>query len=544
MLHSPDPLPAANGATHLRAVEQAIADNALWVPTVRAELARVVVGQRALVDRLLVACSTGGHVLLEGVPGLAKTLVAQDASPALDGRFSRIQFTPDLLPADIIGTLIYNPRESGFSVKQGPVFANFVLADEINRAPAKVQSALLEAMQERQVTIGERDLRAADAVPGARDPEPDRAGGHLSAARGPGRPLHAQGQGRLPDARRGARRSSTAWRARRRASTSSAVVDAPTRSCAAREVVGQVFVDDKIKRYIVDLVVRDPRPEARRPAISPPSSLRRLAAGHASRWRSAARAYALLARAAATSRRRTSRRSACDVLRHRVLSPTRPRPARPRRRGHRPAGPRARAGAVRRRREARSAENAATKRSPECIRRMRDVESGRAAWSTDVLVGRVPIACSRAAAWSSTRSASTCRATTSAPSTGTSPRAPAQPYVKRYVEERELTVMLLVDVSASAAFGIAPSAQARDRGRARRAARASARSATTTRSGWSCSPTGSSATSRREGRRARAPGDPRDAPLRPERRGTDLPAPRLRNRVTRRRAVAFLLSDF
>ncbi len=157
MLHPQDParIDAKSAGAHLRATQQAVADNALWVPRVRDELARVVVGQRSLVDRLLVALLTGGHVLVEGLPGLAKTLSLKTLSSALAGRFSRIQFTPDMLPADIVGTLVFDPRDSRFSTKHGPVFANFVLADEINRAPAKVQSALLEAMQERQVTIGE-----------------------------------------------------------------------------------------------------------------------------------------------------------------------------------------------------------------------------------------------------------------------------------------------------------------------------------------------------------------------------------------------------
>jgi MoxR-like ATPase len=119
------------------------------------EVGKVLVGQRALLDRLLVGLLTGGHVLIEGVPGLAKTLAVRTLARALRLSFSRIQFTPDLLPADVIGTQIYNPRSGEFSVKRGPVFANLVLADEINRAPAKVQSALLEAMQEKQVTIGD-----------------------------------------------------------------------------------------------------------------------------------------------------------------------------------------------------------------------------------------------------------------------------------------------------------------------------------------------------------------------------------------------------
>ena len=126
-----------------------------WVEPLRSEIARVLVGQHDLVDRLLIALLTSGHVLLEGVPGLAKTLAVRTLSSALHARFQRIQFTPDLLPADVVGTMIYNPREGTFSPRLGPIFANLVLADEINRAPAKVQSALLEAMQERQVTIGE-----------------------------------------------------------------------------------------------------------------------------------------------------------------------------------------------------------------------------------------------------------------------------------------------------------------------------------------------------------------------------------------------------
>src|SRR5688572_27787666 len=116
----------------------------------------VLIGQRKLVDRLLIGLLTDGHILLEGVPGLAKTLAVRTVAAALHLKFQRIQFTPDLLPADVIGTQIYNPRTGEFTVKHGPVFANVVLADEINRAPAKVQSALLEAMQERQVTIGDR----------------------------------------------------------------------------------------------------------------------------------------------------------------------------------------------------------------------------------------------------------------------------------------------------------------------------------------------------------------------------------------------------
>ncbi len=126
-----------------------------FVDTLTSTLATNIVGQHHLVERLLIGLLAGGHVLLEGVPGLAKTLVVKSLASAIDARFSRIQFTPDLLPADVLGTTVYNPQEHSFSVRKGPIFANLVLADEINRAPAKVQSALLEAMQERQVTIGD-----------------------------------------------------------------------------------------------------------------------------------------------------------------------------------------------------------------------------------------------------------------------------------------------------------------------------------------------------------------------------------------------------
>ena len=121
---------------------------------IRAEIGKTIIGQGQMIDKLLIGLLANGHVLLEGVPGLAKTLAINSLSKAIKADFSRIQFTPDLLPADVVGTLIYNPKEESFKVKKGPIFANFVLADEINRAPAKVQSALLEAMQERQVTIG------------------------------------------------------------------------------------------------------------------------------------------------------------------------------------------------------------------------------------------------------------------------------------------------------------------------------------------------------------------------------------------------------
>lgn len=142
--------------------QEAISKASFWVAPLRTEIARVLVGQTALVDRLLVALLTNGHVLLEGVPGIAKTLAVRTLSGTLKAKFQRIQFTPDLLPADVIGTMVYHPKDGTFTPRLGPIFANLVLADEINRAPAKVQSALLEAMQERQVTIGENTHKLPD----------------------------------------------------------------------------------------------------------------------------------------------------------------------------------------------------------------------------------------------------------------------------------------------------------------------------------------------------------------------------------------------
>ena len=138
----------------IQALNQQIKAESAFVEQLKAETSKVIVGQDHMIERLLIGLLTKGHILLEGMPGLAKTLAIKTLAQAVNARFSRIQFTPDLLPADVIGTMIYNPATSEFSVRKGPVFSNFVLADEINRAPAKVQSALLEAMQERQVTIG------------------------------------------------------------------------------------------------------------------------------------------------------------------------------------------------------------------------------------------------------------------------------------------------------------------------------------------------------------------------------------------------------
>jgi len=244
--------------TGIASINERVRDASAFAYRLREEIAQVVVGQRYLVDRLLIGLLTGGHVLLEGVPGLAKTLSVKTLAQAIDASFRRIQFTPDLLPADLIGTLVYNPREGTFTTKRGPVFAQLVLADEINRAPAKVQSALLEAMQERQVTIGDE----THALP---DP-------FLVLATQ--NPIEQEGTYPLPEAQvdRFLMKLRITYPSReeerqildRMATTAElprvAPVIGPADIAAARRLVDQIYVDDKIKEYIVDVVfaTRDP----------------------------------------------------------------------------------------------------------------------------------------------------------------------------------------------------------------------------------------------------------------------------------------------
>jgi MoxR-like ATPase len=216
------------------------------------EIARVLVGQRLLVDRLLVGLLTGGHILLEGVPGLAKTLAVRTLGRCLHLSFSRIQFTPDLLPADVTGTQIYNPRSGEFTVKKGPVFANLVLADEINRAPAKVQSALLEAMQEKQVTIGEASYPLEEPF-------------LVLATQNP---IEQEGTYPLPEAQVDrfmlklkvtypTKDDELAILERMSAIEPGLQVRAvlgPADVFRLRQAIDQVYTDEKIKRYIVDVV--------------------------------------------------------------------------------------------------------------------------------------------------------------------------------------------------------------------------------------------------------------------------------------------------
>ena len=229
-----------------------------WVGPLQNEIARVVVGQKSLIEGLLVGLLTNGHILLEGVPGLAKTLTVKTLAQAIHTGFQRIQFTPDLLPADLIGTLIYNPRTGEFTTKQGPLFSNLILADEINRAPAKVQSALLEAMQERQVTIGSETFPMADPF-------------LVLATQNP---IEQEGTYSLPEAQvdrfmlKLVVKYPTPKEERQildrmaRTSTASNIrpVLKPEDIANARSIVDNIFIDERIKDYIVNLVVatRDP----------------------------------------------------------------------------------------------------------------------------------------------------------------------------------------------------------------------------------------------------------------------------------------------
>jgi len=243
----------------LEAVERAVHEHGQWIDAVRQETAQVIVGQTALIDRLLVALLAGGHVLLEGVPGLAKTLSLKTLTRTISGTFQRIQFTPDMLPADVVGTLIYNPQRGTFETKKGPVFANLILADEINRAPAKVQSALLEAMQERQVTLGDQThpLPSPFLVLATQNPIEQEGTYPLPEAQVDRFLLKVNVGYPTPDEE---------LRILDAMATSTPRLDvrpvvSTDQILAARQVVNSIYVDEKIKRYIVSLVVatRDPR---------------------------------------------------------------------------------------------------------------------------------------------------------------------------------------------------------------------------------------------------------------------------------------------
>jgi MoxR-like ATPase len=238
--------------TGLTAINEAVQNAGAFLRPLTAEMSKVVVGQIYLVERLIIGLLANGHVLLEGVPGLAKTLSVKSLAACLNVKFSRLQFTPDMLPADVIGTQIYNPQSGGFTTRKGPIFANLVLADEINRAPAKVQSALLEAMQEKQVTIGEQTFKLEEPF-------------LVLATQNP---IEQEGTYPLPEAQvdRFMLKLKIGYPSREEerlildlmAKTSGlpathSVIDAK-QILAARQVINDIYVDDKVKDYIVDLV--------------------------------------------------------------------------------------------------------------------------------------------------------------------------------------------------------------------------------------------------------------------------------------------------
>ncbi|MGE9270817.1 MAG: AAA family ATPase [Verrucomicrobiales bacterium] len=233
-------------------LQEEIAASSHWIQAVKSEMGQVLVGQDALVDRLIVGLLCNGHILLEGVPGLAKTLAVKALSGSLHATFARFQFTPDLLPADLIGTMVYNPQEASFSPKLGPIFNNLILADEINRAPAKVQSALLEAMQERQVTLSDVTHRL---------PEPFLV---LATQN----PIDQEGTYQLPEAQldRFLLKVSVGYPTKQeelevldRMATSAPIYETktvanPEQVAASQALVNKIYIDPAVREYIVDLI--------------------------------------------------------------------------------------------------------------------------------------------------------------------------------------------------------------------------------------------------------------------------------------------------
>lgn len=241
----------------IKALNEKIQKESAFVDMVTMEMNKVIIGQQHMTERLLIGLLSNGHILLEGVPGLAKTLAINTLSKTVDAKFSRVQFTPDLLPADVVGTMIYNQKQEEFSVKKGPIFANFVLADEINRAPAKVQSALLEAMQERQITIGEETFKL---------PEPFLV---LATQN----PVEQEGTYPLPEAQIDRFMLKVVLdypkKEEEKLIIRNSISGFPTPNCVikpediikARAVVKEVYMDEKIEQYIVDIVDATRYPE-------------------------------------------------------------------------------------------------------------------------------------------------------------------------------------------------------------------------------------------------------------------------------------------
>ncbi len=244
----------------VRALNELVAKESVFVDDLMAEVGKVIVGQSYMVERILVGLLTGGHVLLEGVPGLAKTLTVRTICDTIHASFARVQFTPDLLPADLIGTVIYDQKRSEFTSKLGPIFANLVLADEINRAPAKVQSALLEAMQERQVTIGDKTYELPDpfVVMATQNPIEQEGTYPLPEAQIDRFMLMVKvGYPSREEERLVMDRMTSVVSAKAKPTTT------PGQLLDARKVVREVYMDDRVKDYIVDVVFSTREPGKR-----------------------------------------------------------------------------------------------------------------------------------------------------------------------------------------------------------------------------------------------------------------------------------------
>jgi MoxR-like ATPase len=246
-------MPAANDmSTGITAINEVVQKSGTFLRPLLGEMGKVIVGQTYLIERLVIGLLANGHVLLEGVPGLAKTLSVKTLAACIRAKFARLQFTPDMLPADVIGTQIYSPQTGQFTTRKGPIFANLVLADEINRAPAKVQSALLEAMQEKQVTIGDHSFQLQEPF-------------LVLATQNP---IEQEGTYPLPEAQvdrfmlklkigypsRDEERAILELMARTTGLPAAAEVVTPDQILKARQVINDIYIDDKVKDYIVDLV--------------------------------------------------------------------------------------------------------------------------------------------------------------------------------------------------------------------------------------------------------------------------------------------------
>lgn len=249
---------SGNTTTDISALNERINRESAFVDVLNLELGKTIVGQKYMLERLLLAMLSNGHILLEGVPGLAKTLAIKSLASAIHAKFSRIQFTPDLLPADLIGTMIYSQKDNDFTVKKGPVFANFVLADEINRAPAKVQSALLEAMQEKQVTIGDKTFHLEEPF-------------LVLATQNP---IEQEGTYPLPEAQVDRfmlkavitypKKEEEQMIIRQNMNLQDKKVNPVVQKediLKARQTVREVYMDEKIERYILDIVFATRKPE-------------------------------------------------------------------------------------------------------------------------------------------------------------------------------------------------------------------------------------------------------------------------------------------